>query len=75
MNYSQFYRSPLNTYKNKMGEDILSPPPVKLIKRGDKNTYKKRNANAHHSRISSIDKNSKSSNDNNIEELSGENYE
>ena len=68
MNYSQFYRSPLNTHKKKDAEEILSPPSVKLIKKRDKNTYKKRNITTHNSIINSFDKNSKSSNDNNAEE-------
>ena len=75
MNYSQFYRSPLNAYHKKDGDDITSPPPVKLVKKGENNNPKKRNGR-YHSRVSSVENNSKSSyNEHNIEELSGESYD
>ena len=75
MNYSQYYRSPLNTYHKRDRDDINSPPPVKLVKKGENNNPKKRKG-PHHSKIDSVENNSKSSyNDHDIEELSGESYD
>ena len=60
MNYTQFYRSPLNTYKRRNGEDSVSQPSVILVKKeGKKNRNKKKGP--HHSRVSSADYNSKNS--------------
>ena len=69
MNYTQFYRSPLNTYRNEDREEYASPRPVTLVKKGENKNSRR---NRYYSVINSS--NSKSSNDN-IEELSGESYE
>ena len=68
MNYTQFYRSPLNTYRNEDREEYASPLPVTLVKKGENKNSRR---NRYYSVINSS--NSKSSNDN-IEELPGESY-
>ena len=64
MNYTQFYRSPLNSYRNEEREEYASPRPVTLVKKGENKNSRR---NRYYSVINSS--NSKSSNDNN-EELS-----
>ena len=59
MNYSQFYKSPVRTKNKKEDENILSPSTIRLVKK-NKNSPKKKNG-PFHSRVSSVDYNSRSS--------------
>ena len=71
MNYTQFYRSPLVT-KKRDGYVSTSPITVKMIRKFEKSSGKKRNG-THHSRINSVNYNTYSLNlKSNIDQLSEE---
>ena len=72
MNYTQYYRSPINTSRRDRHEST-SPLTVKLVKKTEKTNSNKRTNVIHHSRVSSVKYNTRTYNNiNNINAQSGE---